>query len=184
MSSSVSGAQAAALASARMAQRNTAKSLASQTADSHAESSSGDGITSLNDAASDVLNGNNNANGSSNNNGSSTGSDTGSNTGSSDGGSGTSPLLEGEMTFEELVGEICNGIDLIFAVKRSTVVISDYESIYAEAKYLRDHNNKTVKNEDIALDDLSDYAITYNYEKTEEPVEENTNTIAENIVEE
>lgn len=41
-----------------------------------------------------------------------------------------------------------------------------------------------VKNEDIALDDLSDYAITYNYEKTEEPVEENTNTISENIVEE
>ena len=156
MSSSVSGAQAAALASARMAQRNTAKSLASQTADSHAESSSGDGITSLNDAASDVLNGNNNANGSSSNNGSSTGSDTGSNTGSSDGGSGTSPLLEGEMTFEELVGEICNGIDLIFAVKRSTVVISDYESIYAEAKYLRDHNNKTVKNEDIGLHQLED----------------------------
>ncbi len=134
------------MASAQMAQRNAAQQIAessstpSQDGDSNASSSSGDGITSLNDAASDSLNGNGD--------GSSTSSDGGS--------SGVSPLLDGDMTFEELVGDICNGIDLIFAVKRSTVVISDYESIYAEAKYLRDHNNKTVKNEDIGLHQLEE----------------------------
>lgn len=69
--------------------------------------------------------------------------------GSSD--SGVSPLLQGDMTFEELVGEICNGIDLMFLTKRSTVVVEDFESIYAEAKYLRDKNSKSVKAEDISF---------------------------------
>lgn len=77
--------------------------------------------------------------------------------GSESEGSGTvSPLLEGSMTFEEMVGEICKGIDLIFAVKRSTVVITDYEGIYAEAKYLRDKNSKAVKGEDISLHQLEE----------------------------
>lgn len=62
-----------------------------------------------------------------------------------------SPLLEGEMTFEELIGEICNGIDLCFIVKRSTVVVTDYESLYAEAKYLRDNYQSSVADEDIGL---------------------------------
>ena len=66
-------------------------------------------------------------------------------------GAGTSPLLEGSMTFEELIAEICDGLDLIFVCKRSTVVVSDYESIYAEAKYLRDNYSSSVKAEDIAL---------------------------------
>ena len=70
---------------------------------------------------------------------------------SSTGSSDVSPLLQGDMTFEELVGEICNGIDLMFLVKRSTVVVDDFESIYAEAKYLRDKNSKTIKDEDINL---------------------------------
>lgn len=76
-----------------------------------------------------------------------------SSSGSSSGesGAGTSPLLDGEMTFEELVGEICNGIDLLFLVKRSTVVVDSFESIYAEAKYLRDKNSKVIKDEDIQL---------------------------------
>lgn len=81
-------------------------------------------------------------------------SSTGSNSGSSssDGSassSNVSPLLQGEMTFEELVGEICNGIDLLFLTKKSVIVVDDFESIYAEAKYLRDHSSKTVENEDI-----------------------------------
>ena len=84
-------------------------------------------------------------------NGATTGTDT---TGGSSG--PTSPLLEGEMTFEELIGEICNGIDLIFVCKRSTVVISDYETVYAEAKYLRDNYHSSVKAEDIALWQLED----------------------------
>ena len=70
--------------------------------------------------------------------------------------SGSSPLLNGEMTFEELIGDICNGIDLIFAVKRSTVVVSDYESIYAQAKYLRDHNKSLVESENVKLWQIED----------------------------
>ena len=110
----------------------------SQTGDYSSSSSSGSDITTLDDAAADV---------------SGDYSDTeadGSEDGSSSG-SSTSPLLQGEMSFEELVGEICNGIDLIFATKRSTVVVTDYESIYAEAKYLRDHNSKAVGGEDIKI---------------------------------
>lgn len=98
-------------------------------------SSSGSGITTLNDAAADTVS----------NNSDESSSDSSSNSG------GTSPLLEGDMSFEELVGEICKGIDLIFATKRSTVVITDYESIFAEAKYLRDTNNSAVKGEDIQM---------------------------------
>ena len=98
-------------------------------------SSSGSGITTLNDAAADTVS----------NNSDESSSDSSSNSG------GTSPLLEGDMSFEELVGEICKGIDLIFAAKRSTVVITDYESIFAEAKYLRDTNNSAVKGEDIQM---------------------------------
>ena len=60
------------------------------------------------------------------------------------------------MTFEELIQEICNGIDLIFVCKRSTVVVTDYESLYAEAKYLRDNYHTSVQAEDIALWQLED----------------------------
>ena len=91
--------------------------------------------------------------------GSDLGSDSSGGTGS-DGSSGssgtTSPLLQGSMTFEELVGEICEGIDLIFVLKRSTVVVTDYESLYAEAKYLRDNYHSSVQAEDIALWQLED----------------------------
>lgn len=72
-------------------------------------------------------------------------------TGQTGTGGTASPLLEGEMTFEELVGEVCNGIDLCFIVKRSTVVITDYESLYAEAKYLRDNYQSSIQDEDIGL---------------------------------
>lgn len=65
--------------------------------------------------------------------------------------SSTSPLLSGEMTFEELVGEICNGIDLMFLCKRSTVVVTDFETIFAEAKYLRDNHYSAVSAEDVHL---------------------------------
>lgn len=80
--------------------------------------------------------------------------------GSSGGGSGNtssesssdvSPLLQGDMTFEELVGEICNGIDLMFLTKRTVVVVDDFSGIYAEAKYLRDKKSKSVQGEDIKL---------------------------------
>ena len=116
-----------------------------------ASSSSGEGIASMDDAAAAAM-----------------GAD-----GSADGGTGdgsgqssqTSPLLEGSMTFEELVGDICKGVDLIFAVKRSTVVVTDYEGIYAEAKYLREKNHPVAKSEDIALWQLEDG--TYDLEVSE-----------------
>lgn len=75
---------------------------------------------------------------------------------SSSGSSDVAPLLNGEETFEELIGDICKSIDLIFAVKRSTVVVTDYESIYAQAKYLRDHQKSVVASEDIKLWQIED----------------------------
>lgn len=111
-------------------------------------SSSGSGITSGDDAGYDSLGG---------------GGDSSGGLGSADGSGGqtgssgsTSPLLEGSMSFEELIGEICNGIDLIFVCKRSTVVVTDYETLYAEAKYLRDTYHSSVQAEDIALWQLED----------------------------
>lgn len=116
------------------------------------QSSSGSGITDSNTAGEDSLSGGVGTGGSSD--GSSSGS---SSDGSSSGTSGaTSPLLEGSMTFEELVAEICDGIDLIFICKRSTVVVTDYETLYAEAKYLRDNYHSSVQAEDIALWQLED----------------------------
>ena len=123
------------------AQTQTSSSSDGDTSD---ETESGSGISTLEDAANDTMGGDE-------------GSDGSSDGGSDSGGSGTvSPLLQGEMSFEELVGEICNGIDLIFATKRSTVVITDYEGIYAEAKYLRDLHHDSVKGEDINLWQLQD----------------------------
>lgn len=90
------------------------------------------------------------------------GLNTGSGSSSSGSSTGTiSPLLKGEMTFEELVGEICNGLDLLFLVKRSTVVVTDYETIFAEAKYLRDTYHDSVKSEDIALWQLEDASYEF-----------------------
>lgn len=65
--------------------------------------------------------------------------------------SNVSPLLTGDMTFEELVGEICNGIDLMFLCKRSTVFVTDFESIFAEAKYLRENYKSAVESENVKL---------------------------------
>lgn len=75
---------------------------------------------------------------------------------SANGSSNVAPLLNGEETFEELVGDICKSIDLIFAVKRSTVVVTDYESIYAQAKYLRESKQKPAASEDIKLWQIED----------------------------
>lgn len=125
--------------------------------DESTETSSGDGITSEGDAGTDQLSG---ASG-----GSATGGTDGTGTSSGSSSGTTSPLLEGSMSFEELIKEICEGIDLIFAVKRSTVVITDYEGIYAEAKYLRDNYHSSVQSEDISLWQLEDG--TYELEVSE-----------------
>ena len=75
--------------------------------------------------------------------------------------SNVSPLLTGDMTFEELIGEICKGLDLLFIVKRSSVTVTDYESIFAEAKYLRDNYNRSVKGENIQLWQLEDQSFEH-----------------------
>lgn len=79
------------------------------------------------------------------------GNSSASSSGSSSSQSNVSPLLQGEMTFEELVGEICNGIDLMFLCKRSTVVVTDFETIFAEAKYLRQNHSSAVEAENVKL---------------------------------
>lgn len=73
-----------------------------------------------------------------------------------------SPLLQGEMTFEELVGEICKGIDLMFICKRSTVVVTDFSTIYAEAQYLRDNNYSSISDEDLHLWQLEEDSYEMN----------------------
>lgn len=84
-------------------------------------------------------------------------------TGNGTGGqSNTSPLLSGDMTFEELVGEICKGIDVQFLCKRSTVVVSDFSTIFAEAMYLRDKYNSSVSDEDIKLWQLEEDSYELN----------------------
>lgn len=116
--------------------------------------SSGSGITSQQSAGQDSLSGGGSTGGTGGSSDGSVGSSDGSD-GSSSGGA-VSPLVSGEMTFEELIGEICNGIDLVFVCKRSTVVVTDYETLYAEAKYLRDTYHSSVQAEDIALWQLED----------------------------
>ena len=76
--------------------------------------------------------------------------------------SNVSPLLSGEMTFEELVGEVCNGIDLLFLCKRSTVVVTDFETIFAEAQYLRKNHHSSVAGEDIKLWQLDEDSYELN----------------------
>lgn len=110
--------------------------------DASEQSSSGEGITSMDDAGESVLG----SDGTGTDGG--VGSDGTGGTGSS---GPTSPLLQGDMSFEELIAEICDGLDLVFVLKRSTVVVTDYESLYAEAKYLRDNYHDSVKSEDMAL---------------------------------
>lgn len=127
------------------------------------KSSSGSGITTEDEAGEDSLYGGEYSDDGSSIDGGGTGSGSDSGSGSTSG--TTSPLLEGSMSFEELIGEICNGIDLIFVCKRSTVVVTDYSSIYAEAKYLRDNYHSSVKAEDIALWQLEDG--TYELEVSE-----------------
>ena len=94
------------------------------------------------------------------------GTGSGSQSGSQSSGNGSnsniSPLLQGEMTFQELVGEICNGIDLMFLCKRSTVVVTDFSAIYAEAQYLRDNHHSSVADEDIKLWQLEEDSYELN----------------------
>ena len=67
---------------------------------------------------------------------------------------GYSPLLSGEQSFQQLVAEITNGLNILVLCKRNIIKVTDFETLYAEAKVLRD-NNKYV-DEDINLWQLED----------------------------
>ena len=67
---------------------------------------------------------------------------------------GYSPLLSGEQNFQQLIAELTNGVDILCLCKRNTVTVTDFETIYAEAKVLRD--NQKYVDEDIKLWQLED----------------------------
>lgn len=67
---------------------------------------------------------------------------------------GYSPLLSGEQNFQQLIAELTKGIDILFLCKRNIVTVTDFETIYAEAKNLRDKAKYV--NEDIHLWQLED----------------------------
>lgn len=67
---------------------------------------------------------------------------------------GYSPLLTGEQNFQQLIAELTNGVDILCICKRNTITITDFETIYAEAKVWRD--NRKYVDEDIKLWQLED----------------------------
>ena len=67
---------------------------------------------------------------------------------------GYSPLLSGEQSFQQLVAEVTNGINILVLCKRNIIKVTDFETLYAEAKVLRD--NKKYVDEDIHLWQLED----------------------------
>ena len=71
---------------------------------------------------------------------------------------GYSPLLSGEQSFQQLVAEITNGINILVLCKRNIIKVTDFETLYAEAKVLRD-SNKYI-DEDIHLWQLEDGTYT------------------------
>lgn len=71
---------------------------------------------------------------------------------------GYSPLLSGEQSFQQLVAEVTNGINILVLCKRNIIKVTDFETLYAEAKVLRD--NKKYIDEDIHLWQLEDGTYT------------------------
>lgn len=71
---------------------------------------------------------------------------------------GYSPLLSGEQSFQQLVAEVTNGINILVLCKRNIIKVTDFETLYAEAKVLRD--NKKYVDEDIHLWQLEDGTYT------------------------
>ena len=109
-----------------------------------------------------ILSGNSTSN-SSTNTSSNTSSESGADYGiQSDAGGAASPLLSGEKTFQDLIGEMCNGIDVLFLCKRNQIVITDFETIYGEAQWLRQKHRNATKNEDLHLWQLEDGSYEVN----------------------
>lgn len=77
----------------------------------------------------------------------------------------SNPMLAGEKTFQEIISEICDGIDILFLCKKNRVVVTDFEQIYSDALYLREHNNDNTKDEDIKLWQLEDGSYELNVDQ-------------------
>lgn len=77
----------------------------------------------------------------------------------------SNPMLAGEKTFQEIISEICDGIDILFLCKKNRVVVTDFEQIYADALYLRENNNYNTKDEDIKLWQLEDGSYELNVDQ-------------------
>ena len=60
-----------------------------------------------------------------------------SNSSNSSSGSSSNPMLSGEKSFKDIIGDLCNAFDIMFLCKRNQIVITDFESIYAEADLYR-----------------------------------------------
>ena len=77
----------------------------------------------------------------------------------------SNPMIAGDRTFQEIISEICDGIDILFLCKKNRVVVTDFEQIYSDALYLREHNNLNVKDEDIKLWQLEDGSYELNVDQ-------------------
>lgn len=87
----------------------------------------------------------------------------GSSSSSSSSKSSSNSMLTGDKTFKEIIGDLCNALDVMFLCKRNQILITDFESIYAEA----DLHRRKIPNltEDIQLWQLQDG--TYDHDVTE-----------------
>ena len=63
-------------------------------------------------------------------------------------------MLSGEQSFQQLVAEVTNGINILVLCKRNIIKVTDFETLYAEAQVLR--ANKKYVDEDIHLWQLED----------------------------
>ena len=91
-------------------------------------------------------------------------SSSGSSDSSSSSSSGSSnSMLSGEKSFKDIIGDLCNALDVMFLCKRNQILITDFESIYAEADLYRQKIPNLT--EDIQLWQLEDG--TYDHDITE-----------------
>ena len=77
----------------------------------------------------------------------------------------SNPMLAGEKTFQEIISEICDGIDILFLCKKNHVLVTDFEQIYSDALYLREHAYDKVRDEDIKLWQLEDGSYQLNVDQ-------------------
>lgn len=76
-----------------------------------------------------------------------------------------SPLLTGESTFEDIIGEICEGIDILFLIKRNMILVTDFETIYSDAVYIRENSPSTVKDERVRFWQMEDGSFSLNVDQ-------------------